>query len=389
MTEARFTDAAQIAATRRTADGYLIADVRCARAGCQQYLASEIGLMGDEAVNVYRPEEAVFAKDSLATFAHKPVTVGHPSEPVTADNWRQHAVGDVGDEVARDGEFVRVSIKVMDAAAIKAVEDGLREISMGYTTPLSLEDGVAPDGTKYRAVQTGPIRINHLALVGRARGGSELRIGDDAGEWGAAPIITTGKKGSDMSDNLRTVVVDGLSVKTTDEGAQAIAKLTKQLDEAKTSHDAAIGAKDAEIADLQKKVETRDGELAAVKKTLADATSPKALADAARKRAAIVDAGKKAGYSEAEMEEMDDAAIRRAVVSKHLGDAAKDMSDAAIEGAFAYAVKASDKKPGDASLGDGIKTAPSGDRSVADKAYADNLSNLRDAWKGNNQKGAA
>jgi hypothetical protein len=359
MPDARFLDAAEISSVRKTDDGYLVADVLCARTGCQSYLASEIGLFGDEVVNVYRPEGAVFAKDSLSTYAHKPVTVGHPPEQVTSDNWKKYAVGDVGGEIARDGEFVRVSIKVMDSEAIKAIEGGVREISMGYTTPISYVDGVAPDGTSYRAVQSGPIRVNHLALVERARGGSKLRVGDDANEWGAAPITPTADEGErQMPDNLRKVVVDGLSVTTTDEGAQAIAKLTKQLDEAASSHEASIKAKDAEIADLKKQVETKDGELAAVKKTLSDATSPKALNDAARKRAAVIDAGKKAGYKEEEMEEMDDAAIRRAVVSKRLGDTAKDMSDAAVEGAFA-ALSQSNPDPrgvGDAALGTGIRT---------------------------------
>ncbi len=159
-----------------------------------------------------------------------------------------------------------------------------------------------------------------------------------------------------MPDNLRSVVVDGLSVKVTDEGAQAITKLTKDRDDAIAARDEAIKAKDAEVAELKKSVETKDGELAAVRKELADAKSPKAIAAAVKARAAVLDAGKKAGYKEEEMEEMEDAAIRRAVVSKHLGDAAKDMSDAAIEGAFLAVSKAA-KPTGDAALSAGIRTA--------------------------------
>ena len=159
-----------------------------------------------------------------------------------------------------------------------------------------------------------------------------------------------------MSDNLRNVVVDGLSVKVTDEGAQAIAKLTKDRDDALAARDDAIKAKDAEVADLKTKVETKDGELAAMRKELDDAKAPRALAAAVKARAAVLDAGKKNGLKEEDLEELDDAAIRRAVVGKHLGDAAKDMSDAAIEGAFA-AVSKAPKPAGDAALGAGIRTA--------------------------------
>lgn len=148
----------------------------------QPYHASELGVPASFGiVNVYRPEAVVFDKASLATCAGKPVTLDHPPEPVTAANRKRYAVGDIGTEIARDGEFVRVPIKLMDAAVIRAIQDGAREISMGYTTENRVEDGEAPDGTRYQAVGLGPIRINHLAIVCKARGGSSLRIGDGPG----------------------------------------------------------------------------------------------------------------------------------------------------------------------------------------------------------------
>lgn len=188
-----FCDFAQLAGTRRTADGYLIAEVRAARTGIQQYQARELGREGG-IVNVYRPENVVFDRASLATYAGKPVTLGHPPENVSAQNWKRYAVGDIGTDIARDGEFVRVPLKLMDADAIAAVLGGTREISMGYTTDIRWENGVASDGTPYQAVLTGPLRINHLALVSKARGGAALRFGD-----AAVPISTFG--GSNMNDH--------------------------------------------------------------------------------------------------------------------------------------------------------------------------------------------
>lgn len=313
----KFVDTAPIAGTRRTADGYLVAEVRCARTGCQDYLAREVGLNRDGIVTVYRPEAAVFDRASLATFAGKPVTLTHPDEPVTADNWRRYAVGDVGADIARDGEFVRVPIKLMDADAIRAVEGGVREISMGYETPLRHEDGVAPDGTPYQAVQTGPIRINHLALVPRARGGSELRIGDGA-EWGVAPIIMEDKSRKDQSMTLKTVTVDGIPVEVTDQGAAVIATLQQRLADATTktteasaAHAAAIAAKDADIA-------RRDAQIDDLKaKVLDDAAIDarvQARADLIAGAGRIVAGFKTAGLS--------DADIRKAVVVAKLGDAA-------------------------------------------------------------------
>src|SRR5690606_19868458 len=142
----------------------------------------------------------------------------HPDEPVTADNWKQYAVGQTGDEIARDGTFIRVPMMVADGDAIKAIEGGKQELSAGYSCDLAFEPGTSPDGQAYDAIQKN-IRANHVAIVDRGRAGNQVRIGDDAKAWGAAPIRpTTDKETITMSDALRTVVVDGLSVSTTDQG---------------------------------------------------------------------------------------------------------------------------------------------------------------------------
>ncbi|MBP2238095.1 hypothetical protein J2Z31_004622 [Sinorhizobium kostiense] len=52
----RFIDASTIAGTRRTADGYLVADVRTARTGIQLYAGHEVGKPQMQVVKVYRPE---------------------------------------------------------------------------------------------------------------------------------------------------------------------------------------------------------------------------------------------------------------------------------------------------------------------------------------------
>ncbi len=322
MPELQFSDFADLGGTRITSDGYLVADVRCARTGIQQYRASDVGLTGDGLVNVYRPEEVVFDKASLATFAGKPVTMGHPDEAVTSENWRALAVGDIGTEIARDGEYVRVPMKLMDAAAIKLVQAGTRQISMGYTTGISIEDGIAPDGTPYQAVQTGPIRINHLAIVPLARGGSSLRIGDDADHWGASPLT---KKDADMPEGIKTrvVLIDGLSVETTDAGAQALEKLMNDAKAAKAAHDAAIAAKDTELA-------AKDAQIDSLKAKVVDGAALDALvaerSTLIAKAKAIAPAVVTDGKSTAE--------IKKAVVVTVRGPDAAEKSAAYIDAAF-------------------------------------------------------
>ena len=245
----QFHDKGEIIGTRRTADGYLVADVRVARTGIQVYSGAEVGRTDLNIVRVWRPEKEVFDAASIRTYAHRPVTVGHPPKFVDADTWKDVAVGQLDGEVVRDGEFVRVPMTVMDAAAITQIEDGDRQLSMGYTATIVFGDGVTPDGEAYEAMQT-ELRMNHLAIVAKARGGSELKIGDK----------TDG--GAEMADpKLRTIMVDGLSVETTDQGAQAIEKLTAMVgsfkDAAKTvaaQHETLMAQKDAEIEALKAKI---------------------------------------------------------------------------------------------------------------------------------------
>jgi hypothetical protein len=163
---------------RRTHDGYLVVNAKVARANnIQLYTGAEVGKPEMATVRVFRPADEVFATDTMKSFAHRPVTLGHPTESVTSKTWDSVAKGHSDSEVVRDGEFVRVSMLLADEAIIKAVENGTKELSMGYDCQLEWKSGVTDSGEAYDAIQRG-IRSNHIAVVPRARGGSDLRIGD-------------------------------------------------------------------------------------------------------------------------------------------------------------------------------------------------------------------
>jgi len=363
--DAQFIDRSDVSGVRITADGYLVADVRCARTGCQTYRAAEMGMTGD-VVTIFRPEAAVFNRDSMATFVGKPVTMGHPPEPVNSDNWRKYAVGDIGEEIARDGEYVRVSIKLMDAAAIQAVRDGTREISMGYSTAVEIIDGVAPDGTKYQAVQTGPIRINHLAIVPTARGGANLRVGD-AEKWGLSPVTESEPKEGNMSDALKTVVLGDKAVQValadtaTIEGfktdtANAMLKVV-------ADHDKAIAIKDAELA-------AKDAEIAKLKGQVIDGA---ALDAKVQERADLITKAKSI-VADVATTGKTDAEIRKAVVIAKRGASVADKSEAYIDAAFDLLLD-TQADPVAKVLADGRKVTD------INTAYAKRDTELSNAWK--------
>jgi hypothetical protein len=163
----------------RTKDGYLKAFARIARTGIQTYKGHELGRPEMDEVKVYRPETEVFSIDAMKSMANKPLTLHHPRENVAATNWRHYTVGHTGEDVVRDGEHVRVPLMLCDGAAINAaMHDGVKQLSVGYSADINWAEGTTPEGEPYHATQSG-IDANHVAIVPNARGGEQLRLGDD------------------------------------------------------------------------------------------------------------------------------------------------------------------------------------------------------------------
>ena len=329
----KFTDRAQIGGMKETQDGYLVGSLRCARTGIQSYLGSELGLPTNDVISVYRPESEVFSRESLASYANKPISDEHPPTFVDASNWKEYGKGDIGSDVVRDGEFVSVSYKIMDGDTIAKVKAGKAEVSMGYMAEIDFQDGVTPDGEPYQAIQKN-IRINHLAIVDRGRAGKECGF-TDAQKWGTSPITKVG----DNQVTLKTLIVDGLTVETTDTGAVAIQKLAddknlvvKQLADAKAAHETAINAKDAELA-------AKDAEIDALKAAkLSDAeidAKVQARSDLLTKAKSVADT---------DFTGLSDADIKKAAVVAKLGDAAiADKTEAYIDARFDILVESADK----------------------------------------------
>lgn len=322
------TDALEVAGTRLTQAGYLVLDARIARTGLYTYSGAELGRPDLRTVTVYRPEEAVFDDVAMASFAHKPITDDHPPEDVTADNWRKYSVGQSGGEVVRDGGFVKVPMMLADAAAIKAVQGGKRELSAGYGAEIEFRDGTTPEGEPYQAVMT-EIRGNHIAIVDKGRAGSECRIGD---QKPSTPTRT--------ETPLKVLIIDGLSVEFSDQGAEAVAKLQKQIADAH----GAVQAKEGEIAGLRathsQAIAAKDGEIGAATAKIAGLEAkltPAAFDAAVATRSGLVAKAKSILGDTFDGAGKSDADIRRAVVAHSLGDKMPaEADDHFVDGAFRF-----------------------------------------------------
>lgn len=303
------------------ANGYLVANAKTARTGIQIYSGGELGKPELDRVRVYRDESEVFSHKSLKSFAMLPMTNDHPSEPVTSANWRDVAVGTTGNEVLRDGEHLKIGLKITDHQAIADVKNGKKELSVGYTTDLVWEAGKSADGQEYDARQTS-IVANHVAIVRAGRAGNACRIGDSS--WAA-----TQKEEKQM--NLKTVTVDGIPVEVTDQGATVIATLQQRLSDANKAkeqlvkdHETVLSAKDKELGTKDARITELEG------KIVTDAALDKLVSD----RAEVI-AKAKSIVADAELTGKSNKDIRRSVVAKKLGDTAiKDRSDDYIEALF-------------------------------------------------------
>ena len=332
-------DSLTLADVTVTSEGFLVAKAAIARTGIQTYRAFELGVTdGDpnRVIKVNRPEEEVFSDEAMRSFERKPVTDGHPPHVVNSQNATLVTLGLTGEKVLRDQGLVSTTITLFDETAVADVTKGRRQLSAGYSADIDWTSGTTDSGEAFDAVQRN-IRGNHVALVDAGRCGTECRIGDC--QCDAASCSCGGHTVKDT--NLTTVTHDGVSIETTDQGAQVITKLSSSLEEANkaladanTANAAAIAAKDKELGE-------KDSEIAKLKDAEMKPEELERLADSLAKvkseAAAIVGDMDLSGKTIPE--------IRRAVVASKFGDEEiKDRSDDYIEARFA-GLKPADTDP--------------------------------------------
>lgn len=338
----QFADSLTLDAPKRTSEGYLITRARAARTGVYQYTGLEIdprnehGLRDKAVVNVLRDESTVFDKAAAQSFVGKPVTDDHPSVAVTADNWKEHARGTIMGAL-RDGEYLAFDLLITDAAAIKKVEAGKRELSNGYAAEIEYGQFQSKDGIMCDARQAKITGGNHCALVDAGRAGSECAIKDSNGgkPFAACDANPLAISGLSTGEPKMKIMLDGLHVDLTDADAVKAAFDKK---------DSALAESAKALADAKASLETVTGEKAALEKQLADAKAanePAAIDKLVADRAAFVTTAK-ALKADIVTDGKTNADIRKEIVAAALGDAAP-TSDEAIAGAFA--VLAKDAKP--------------------------------------------
>lgn len=255
----------------KTPEEFLICyDVPIARTGKQQYLRKELGLKDnpDGVVNVYRTEEEVFDKKTIASFEGKVFTDEHPSDWVTPLNFSTYAKGAVTNVrrgTGKEKDLLLADIIVYNQQQIEEIErKEKREVSCGYECEYTpYKDGF---------VQSNIVG-NHVALVSAGRAGKRVAIKDNDNLLNSKQEVKKNMgykipRRSNVSDFLKAVGLKQVAMDS--EPEEILDAVNELLEEKKVQEDTEQNVETVKQA--EKKVETpaEDEELAEVKETLAN-----------------------------------------------------------------------------------------------------------------------
>ena len=191
----------------------------------------------------------ILSDSTVASANEKPVTNDHPGVLVTKSNSREYMRGFTTSNAHVEGNVLYNDVAITDADLIKAIQNGKKELSIGFETEVVPETGEY-NGVKYDHVQKN-IKINHLAVVQRGRAGHNVRLVGDSAE-NVAPSDSP-KKGKSME--TKVVRVDGQDITV---AAEDVSKVTK-LDADNSAKAKQIAELKAQQKALQDKIDKLEG----------------------------------------------------------------------------------------------------------------------------------
>ena len=151
------------------------------KVGVFPYLGKQISpqLEPNKIYNVYRPAEELFKEETINSFKLIPFTnehtmLGSGDGLVPAEQKGIH--GNTGEELEHNEDTLYSNIKVYSEELKDLIENGKKELSLGYYCKYDLQSGDYK-GQHYDAIQRD-IKGNHIALVDKGRMGSDVRVFD-------------------------------------------------------------------------------------------------------------------------------------------------------------------------------------------------------------------
>lgn len=190
-------DKAYIQDFSETSEGYLtITTCPITRPGVFPYM----GDSGEIQMEAKLPDD-LFSEKTIQSAIAKPITDDHPTELVTASNYQKYAKGMTHTDAAVRDNKLAISFTITDAATIKKIQAGKRELSIGFSADVQKETG-SYGGAKYDAIQRN-MEINHIAIVDQGRAGPTVAIRGDS-----AAFMVEGNQKHTGGENMATIKID-------------------------------------------------------------------------------------------------------------------------------------------------------------------------------------
>ena len=159
-----------------TPEGFLLCEeVPVARTGLMVYGPDETPIAAgpDGVTRIFREADEVFRAETIASALGKPVTNDHPTDDVCPESWKELSHGvmlNIRRGIGAMDDLLIGDLLVTTPEGIKAVQDGKREVSLGYEADYTeTAPGVGLQSN---------IIINHIALVEQGRCGPRCAIAD-------------------------------------------------------------------------------------------------------------------------------------------------------------------------------------------------------------------
>lgn len=148
--------------------------------GVFPYLGKQISpeLEPDKIYMVYRPASELTSEETIESFNGVPFIDEHEMIGEGFTKYDDRPAGGVLFNVKADGGVLKGDFKIYSEELQEEIENGKKELSLGYLCDYKLEKGVW-NGQRYDAIQEN-IRGNHVALVQHGRMGSDVRVYDRA-----------------------------------------------------------------------------------------------------------------------------------------------------------------------------------------------------------------
>lgn len=228
--------------------------------------------VNDDVVMEAKLPTELLSDSTVESANNKPITDGHPSQLVTADNSRELMKGFTAENAHVDGDMVKVDMTITDANLIKEIGDGKEELSIGFKTEVVPVQGEY-QGVHYDSVQKN-IQINHVAVVDKGRAGHSVRITGDSAE------MVLEDKGESMETTK--VMLDGANITVAMADADQVAKSNTDLADLKKQ----LADAQAKVKELQAQIDKIQGKADAADEMQKKADEAQAKADAADKQIA-------------------------------------------------------------------------------------------------------